>query len=136
MNRSIFILLTVVVLAGCSEKPAMTTINFRNESLEIEKVKEVLGVGFDPYDDPSKSTNALITGSFGRLGGAHHGWARIMVHNDVVFSLEDRSGQLHTPKVTILGKVPGKKDYGQVDIVIKGPEEVVVTVGERPASPK
>lgn len=136
MNRCSVVIFGAVVLAGCFETPVMTTINFRNESVEVAKVREVLGIGFAPFDDPLKSTNALITGTFGRLGGAHNGWSRIMVHDNAIFSLEDQNGQLHSPKVTILGRIPGKKDYGQVDIVIKSPEEVVVTVGERPARPK
>lgn len=136
MNRSSLFVLATVVLTGCFERPAMTTITITSQCKEIAMVREVSGVGFDPYEDQTKPTNARLSGSVGRSKFSHHEWTRIVVHDQVNFSLEDRSGQLHTPKVTILGKIPGQKDYGQVDIVIKGPEEVVVTVGERPASPK
>lgn len=136
MNRLSIVLFTSFVLAGCFERPAMTMIEIRSESDEVKSVEEVFGIGFGPYDNPLKPTNAAIPGPVSKFRAGHGEWTRIVVHDQIAFSLQDRSGQLHTPKVTILGKVPGKKDYGQVDIVIKSPEEVVVTVGERPANPR
>jgi hypothetical protein len=134
MTRLLALTFAMFFLLSCHKRGEMACIAIRKESDDVEFVTKVVGLGFAPYDNPLEITNAMITGWVSRPGGTNCQWSRIVVHDQVVITIRDKSSSLHTVTATIIGKTPGKLDYGEVEIVIKSPEEAVVLVGERPAN--
>jgi len=125
------ILLATLIAAGCKNATSMSCIGIRSQMEGIVNVSNVCGVDFHPYPNPSEPTNSRITGAVSKAKATHCSLSRIVVSDTITITYREKDGSSHTPRVTIVGTIPGKKDYGDVEIVIRSPNEAVVTVGER-----
>ena len=114
-----------VMFSACARQQ-MNTIQFEPHYSEALAVKNLYGVGFDGYDNPSAPSNAMLPGWKKDAYARNGNWAKLVNIGSPRVEVITRAGERYEVPLKWVGEVPPEKFDGKVFIRIYNLEEGLI----------